>query len=253
MASGLSQKDDALLEAMAQDAVRLSRCRGRPCFVGFLDEREQAVVRRHMERLGQASYLFWGGHGGAERAVFGAFSPWEAPSPDAFPITAVTAAFRPQDQLCHRDFLGALMSLGIERSAVGDILAEPGRGVFFLRAEVAPYVLAQITKVGAVGVRLFAGAEEPYPVGRQPRELDAAVQSLRLDCVAAACTGQSRQKVKAQITAGLAAVNGLECVSPSALLAEGDKLSLRGTGKFCLEQVGGLTRKGRIRIKVKKY
>lgn len=246
-------KDDAVLEAMARDAVRQSETRRRPCFIGFLDEREQRLIRNLMEKTGNENYMFWGGYEAAERVVFGAFPASVPPETDIFPFSPVTVSFREADGLCHRDFLGALMALGIERSTVGDILTEPGRCVLFLREEVLPYVLQQIRKIGAVGVTVTPGAEQPYPQGRRFRTISTVISALRADCIVAACTGQSREKAKSQISAGLLSVNYAPCLSPSRLLDQGDVLSVRGAGKFRLEEAGPVTRKGRIAIQIKKY
>ena len=246
-------RDDALLEAMAQDALRQCETWHRPCFIGFLDEREQCLVRNLMEKTGNENYMFWGGYAAAERVVFGAFPAYLVPEESCFPFSPVTVSFREIDGLCHRDFLGALMALGIERSTVGDILTEPGRCVLFLREEVLPYVLQQIRKIGAVGVTVTPGAEQPYPEGRRFRTISAVVSALRADCIAAACTGLSREKAKSQISAGLVSVNYAICLSPSQLLCQGDVLSIQGSGKFRLEETGRMTRKGRIAIQIKKY
>ena len=246
-------RDDAVLTAMAQDAVRQSEKYHSPCFVGFLDEREQRLLRNLMEKTRNENYMFWGGYEAAERVVFGAFPACADPEPGEFPFSAVTVSYREQDDLCHRDFLGALMALGIERSTVGDILTEPGRCVLFLRKEVLPYVLQQIRKIGAVGVTVTPGAEQPYPEGRRFRTISTVVSALRADCVVTACTGLSREKAKSRISAGLVAVNYEICDSPSMLLRQGDVLSVRGVGKFRLEETGRLTRKGRIGIEIKKY
>ena len=41
--------------------------------------------------------------------------------------------------------------------------------------------------------------------------------------------------------------------SASGKMEEGDVFSVRGFGKFRLKEIGGLTKKGRIRICVEKY
>ncbi len=253
MTRQLLQKEDALLEAMVQDAVQLCDRRSKPCFVGFLDEREQALVRNLMEHAKIENYMFWGGYTEAERVVFGVLSAYDEKAPWLFPVVPVTVTYRKQDSLSHRDFLGALMSLGIERSTVGDILVEEGRCVLFLREEIVPYMLTQIEKIGSVGVTLTEGAEEPYPAGHRFSSISTVVSSLRADCIVAACTGLSREKVKALITAGLVTVNYAVCQSSSDQLSAGDKIAIRGKGKFLLESVGGLTRKGRLGIELKKY
>jgi RNA-binding protein YlmH len=93
----------------------------------------------------------------------------------------------------------------------------------------------------------------PYPEGHRLESFSAVVSSLRADCVVAACTGWSREKTKAGITAGLVTVNYTPCLSPSVLLSAGDRIAIRGKGKFCIGAIGGKTRKGRIGMEVKKY
>lgn len=253
MAKQQLQKEDALLEAMVKDALQLSERRNRPCFVGFLDEREQTLIRNLMEQTRTENYMLWGGYPNAERVVFGAFSAYAEPTEFEFPIQPITIQYRKQDVLSHRDFLGALMALGITRESVGDILVEAGRCVLLLREEIVPYVTAQVTKIGSVGVSVIQGAETPYPQARRYQEFSVVVSSLRADCIVAACADLSREKTKLLFPAGLITVNCLPCQSPAQVLAPGDKLSIRGKGKFCLSQIGGLTKKGRIAINVKKY
>lgn len=79
---------------------------------------------------------------------------FDEPSTSMFPICGIEFSFRKCDRLTHRDFLGSLMSLGIERETVGDILVEDGRAVVFVKAELSDYVKSQISKVGRVGVKV---------------------------------------------------------------------------------------------------
>ncbi len=256
MADKGKARDDSLLEAMLYDTISLSERRSRPEFLGFLDEREQELVKRELKKvknLRNENYMFWGGFDTSERVVFGAFPACVPRNTGDFPIRPVTFRYRKQDILTHRDFLGSVMSLGIERQTVGDILTEEGRCVMFLRSEIADYVLTQIDKVGSVGVRLEDRAEEPYPAGRKFLNSRIVVSSLRADCVAAACTGFSREKIKRMILSGLILVNYQPVRSGADLLTSGDKLTIRGTGKFLLSDVLGYTKKGRIGIELTKY
>lgn len=155
--------DDAVLEAKLRDAVRIAE-RGRPHFVGFLDERQAGVAQTIMRRTGFSNYLLWGGYAEAERVLFGAFPDYLEACPEEFPLETVTVSYRQCDSLTHRDFLGSLLSKGVVRETIGDILVEPGRAVLFARAEVTDFLLQQTDKIGRVGVKLSRGAQEPLPV-----------------------------------------------------------------------------------------
>lgn len=245
--------DDALLKARITDAVNISRARKNPQFVGFLTEKESLLAKRLVKSLHCEGTLFWGGYEGAERLCFGAFPDFMGPVAESFPIDALTATFRTEDKLTHRDFLGTLMSLGINRDTVGDILIEDGRCVLFVRSSVVPFIVSQLQKVGGVGLKVEQGFEEPLPLGRGTEPITDTIASPRLDCMVAALTGLSREKSAGLITAGLVQLNASEKFSLSAEVEEGDKLSIRGYGKFLVEGIGPPTKKGRLRLKALKY
>lgn len=242
-----------MLYARLADAADLCLARNRAAFVGFLDEREAALAQTFSASRKLDHTLLWGGYPQAERRMFGVFPDFSEPQPDWFPIQAVTLTFRTQDVLTHRDFLGALLSHGVRRDVIGDILTEPGRAVVFLREEAAGYLLGQIEKIGRVGVRAVQGALEPLPQPRQTMEIRGVVSSLRVDCVAAVCAHLSREKTGVLIREGLVMLNHQTVTAPSQMTQSGDKLSIRGKGRFLLDSVGTATKKGRFHIVVQKY
>lgn len=230
-----------------------SRCerQQRPCFLGFLDEFQQKVCRDALRR-NPLCHRFFGGYEDAERLFLGV-SPWEEGLADtAFPIACVGVRSRPQDGLSHRDFLGSVMGLSLKREAVGDILVEEGFARVYLSSAVKEAVLSQLTKVGRAGVTC-----EEVPLGgraaRQYEALSGTVSSLRLDCAAAFLAGLSRSSAAALVSGGLAAVDGQTVTDPTRILRPGEKISIRGTGKFLFDGELGTGRKGRLRVLFRKY
>ena len=248
-----NNSDDAVLEARLRDAVRLAQSGGHPRFVGFLDERQAAATKKLMLNIIFENYMFWGGHDSSERVVFGAFPDFLEPDAAAFPITAVTAVFRPCDSLSHRDFMGALLANGIVRETLGDILVDEGRCVLFLRNEITDFVLSQTEKIGRVGVNMTVGATQPLPEGGNFEDFSTVVASARLDCIVAAVIGSSREKSSALISAGLVTLNHETNTSVSASVAQGSKFSVRGKGRFVIDRLGPVTKKGRLSIAGRKY
>lgn len=244
--------DDAVLAAKLNDAVRAAQA-GRPHFIGFLDERQAAFVHMELQRECKEPYKLWGGYSGAERVMLGVFPEYMLAEEEAFPLVPVTVRFRACDVLSHRDFLGAVLSHGVTRETVGDILVEPGRGVLFVRKEVADFLLLQTEKIGRVGVRISKGAEEPLPALHTFEPFSAVVASARLDCIVAAVVGCSREKAVLSITSGLVMLDHKIVISPSASVVEGAKLSVRGSGRYILDCAGSVTKKGRLRIEGRKY
>lgn len=244
---------DTVLEAKLNDCVRLAQNGGRPRFLGFLDEHGVALARRVMRGLCFQNYLLYGGHEDAERMIFGAFPDFMQPEESAFPIDAVTAQFRRCDSLSHRDFLGALLAQGIERETLGDLLVEEGRCVFFVRGEMTGYILAQVKKIGRVGVALRPGMEQPLPAAGRFEDFSAVVASARLDCIVAAAAGTSREKAAELIRAGMVLLDHVETESVSAPVAQGSLLSVRGKGRYVLDRIGPVTKKGRLSIAGRRY
>ncbi len=242
---------DEWLKARIEDA--LSQGKRRPSFVGFLDEREAAVAERTARSLKGEGWSLWGGYEESERKIFGVFPDYMEPDPFRFPITAITIRFRSCDHLDHRDFLGALLGAGLQRSVIGDILPEEGRCICFVRTENTGFLLSQIDRIGRVGVKLSEGYQEPLPAGRGFSEFQEVVASARLDCVVAAAIGQSREKASRMIEAGLVMKNHEQVLSLSEPVQEGDKLSVRGKGRYIIDRLGPVTKKGRMGIAGRKY
>lgn len=242
--------DDLLLRRL-EDCIR--QARGRPAFLGFLDEAKQAQLSRALSRRRDAAYMFWGGHAECQRAMLGIFPDYMEPESAAFPVEPVTFTFRKEDKPGHRDFLGAMLGLGAERDVVGDILIGEERCVAFVKAELAGFFVENLTKVGRVGVKASHGAEEPLPIARTFLDIQGVVASARLDCLTALLTRTSREKAAGVILTGLVQVNYAETFSPSRRVEEGDILSIRGQGKFVIDRLGPLTKKGRLSVQCRKY
>ncbi len=247
------QTDDARFAAHVRDAVRGAVQRGRPHFVGFLDMHQAALAQA--VRADGAQVCFWGGYDGAER---------DDDEPEAsadtlhaaFPIVPLVLRCRAAVTLNHRDVLGALMGLGIERATVGDIRTAPGRCVCLVRRELAAHIAQQLTSVGREGVTVSAesAAELPQlmPDAQPPEEISDTVASPRVDCVVASLVHCGRTAAAERIRAGLVQRNGVVCASGSDLLAVGDVLVIRGAGKFTIRALGPQTRKGRLALRADK-
>ena len=237
--------EQRIFAAHIVDLQKISEKSRSPVFSGFLADWEQSLCA---ELLRGTPYIMWGGFDGAERKML---CIGECLTED-FPVSALTFRFRACDSLSHRDFLGALMNLGLKRSTVGDILVGEGYGIVFVEKRLEAHILEQITKIGRVGVSGSSGIEAPLPEAKYEL-FGAIVASLRLDGVAAAMCGQSREKTSKLIRSGLVQLDGIVCTDGSRQLCEGAVVSVRGSGKFRLHHIGGVTKKGNIHIDIKKF
>lgn len=218
-----------------------------PRFSGFLTEREQRLAEVAAYSAG-VQCSFWGGHEAAVRKMFSA----PAEENDNFPLEAVTFYFREKDKLTHRDFLGALMSLGLKRDQIGDIAVTSGGAVVFATKNAMPLISAEIEKVGKVGVRSEAGINIQLPQ-QEFEEISAVIASPRIDVLVAAACKISREKAAALIRSGGVILSGTELNSASKSVEEGESFSVKGYGKFIFSRLGCETKKGKNHAVIKKY
>ena len=233
-----------------EDAIRISSERHTPKFVGFLDELQCAEAEAYAGRARAPCFALYGGYDGAQRKMFGAF-PDDSGEP-VFPVASLTVSYKSEYKLSHRDFLGTLMSLGLKREAVGDILTGEGYTVMFVKSEIAGYVAGELTKVGGVGVNVSEGTERGLPLETEFASVNSTVSSPRLDACLSALLGKSRGQSSKLISAGLVTVNHRVCLSNIKELYAEDTVSVRGFGKFIIDRIGPLTKKGRYRFEARK-
>ena len=249
-----SPEDDELL-ARLLDKADIHERSGLMQHSRFLSERDRLCCEPVLRAL-DLEAVFWGGYSEADRTVLILPAQWQDAESvkrgGASPVAVLRAAFRKEERLSHRDFLGALMGLGIERDLVGDIIPREGSCDIVLLREIVPYVLQNLTSAGRASLTL---SEIPEAEAREAefRLLRDTVASLRLDAVVGCGFGLAREKAASAIRAGKVAVNGLECLKPDKSAEAGDRISLRGLGKMELSEVGGLSRKGRTQIVIKRF
>ena len=200
--------------------------------------------------------LLHGGFDGAERRCAFFLPDWQEPE-----------GFDPAEYLCavegtaafgepgHRDWLGAVLGLGIGRDWLGDILIDGPRAVLVCLPSVKEHLLLNLDKVGRWGVKLkeiaLTDIETPE---RTLEERVFSVQSPRLDAVAAGTFRLSRTAAAEAIAAGLLSLNYAVCLKPDAAVRAGDVLSLRGKGKAAVLEAGDhASKKGRLFVKIGIY
>ncbi len=245
--------NDAVIRHLL-DICRRSEKTGTWQYSAFLSPAEQDEWLRSPESAGYAFFLT-GGYEAAERKLLAAGTETEA-GPAEPPVSVV--AVRPKsekyaEELTHRDYLGAILGLGIERSLIGDILVQGKRAWFFCLAPAAEMLASSLTQVRRTTVEAqVTGTDVPELQPRYaPQRLNVA--SERLDAVTAAFTGLSRGQADKLFGAEKVFVNGRTVTDRSARLKEGDILSVRGFGKAVYDGIEHETRKNRLWVMLRKY
>jgi len=240
-------KDD-LLFSRVDDMIFQHEKGGKTVFSSFLDEREQGILTPFLKNR-RVVFDFYGGFDESERKLL---SVGECDKSD-FPITPFTLDYRSEYKLSHRDILGSLMGLGINRGSVGDILCKEGESVVFVTDEIAVYVKENLTKAGRVGISIREGLPKELPAVHDFTEINKTISSERLDCAVSALINSGRSQASELICSGLVALNHREELKPIKKIANGDVISIRGYGKFNIKSIDLKTHKGRIKLIALKY
>jgi photosystem II S4 domain protein len=218
----------------------------------FLSPPELADVQQMFSRLTEVEILAWGGYPQAERqrvAIARSDLPLDS-SQVAIAAISIAGNFL-FDPATHRDFLGAMLGTGIVREKVGDILVLGERGAQALVVpEMVEFLEMNLTQVRSVPVKTQRIDFSELKI-REPKkkELTTVEASLRLDAIASAGFGMSRNKMAELITGGDVRVNWKEITQSSYQVKSGDLIAIRGKGRLEVGDVA-LTKKERYRVQL---
>lgn len=221
---------------------------------GFLDPYGQDIAETIAANFPSVRVDFSGGYRGAERQR-AIFADRDFKGSPQYEIAVVKAAWKEGFvRLSHRDVLGAVMGLGIERDAVGDIIATGEFAKIIADKKMADYIVQNLMQIGAAGVSCsLDDLSSIAPKEERIKEIKATVASMRIDAVAAAGFGSSRSRAAADIAADKLKINWQSAKNAAQTVKEGDVLSMRGRGRLEVAEVKGLTKKGRISVVLKRY
>lgn len=251
-----SSADDELFLRKVWDKLEKARIKNIPACTRFLTAAQQALAKQFADFSG-ARFVFLRGWEGAERAVMVFLPEWmeDAPEGEDSPAAVIKGEFAGDyASIGHRDVLGALMGLGIERDTIGDINVSDGKIFFTALREIVPYILQNFASAGRVHMSLTEISPEQAEIKEMPSKLiSATVSALRLDSIVSAGFHLSREKSAQLIKSGSVTLDHLQCMKPDKTAEENSVITVRGSGKIVLSEVRGETKKGRIAITIKKF
>lgn len=225
-------------------------------FTNFLNMAEMNAFYEIEREISYVPYTVFGGAEQCERVMirFGSeeFLGYEEP----FPICCIQAEpliEKFADQFTHRDFLGAIMNLGIEREVVGDIAVKGKKAYIFCTEKIAPYIAENLVQVKhtSMNCKIMEEVPEILKPTLEKREVTAA--SERIDAVLGKLCNLSRSQSVLAFREKKVFVNGKQCENNSYQLKNGDVVTCRGFGKFVYEGIKYETKKGKLCVEVSVY
>ncbi|MBQ7363289.1 MAG: hypothetical protein IJW48_02435 [Clostridia bacterium] len=224
-------------------------------FTDFLGLMEQSVFSEISGRL-RGKHERFGGISGAERIMIRFGDPEEIGYDVPFPIVCLLIRPKAQkfaDRLTHRDFLGALLNLGIERDTLGDIVVKDNTGYIFTTEDMAKYIEKELTRVAKTDVTVTMADTLPEGELYKKETLRVQVSSVRLDAVIARVFHLSREDAQSLFAKRLVFAGGRELSSCSYSPKRGESVSVRGHGRFIYLGEVGVSKKGKLNLEVEVY
>ena len=230
----------------ARDLAERCERSGVVCATGFLSPAEQYEIQTRLGYI-PCGLVFHGGGEACERAA--AFFLPDYMTEELLDVSEYICAMKLKayfGQPGHRDYMGALLGMGIGREWLGDIQVEGDTAYVFCMKSVLRHLLS-IEKAGRYTVKASQVPLEEVPARKVETEsVSFSVMSPRLDAVAAGLFHLSRTEAAKQIAAGNVSLNYSQCLKADCVVKEGDILSLKGKGKGSISGMGGTSRKGRL-------
>lgn len=220
-------------------------------FTDFLTPDEQILLKRICQDEGL--YLgFMGGKGYYERAV-AVISPNEYTGDFPLDIVRIKGNFK-FEKLNHRDYLGAIISLGIRREKIGDINVFEDGAEIWLSQEISDYICYNLSKIKHTGIKSeIISYKESREKIQNFKEMSVNVPSMRLDCIAASVVNVSRGEAVSLIKSGYVKVNYNVENESSIKIMPGDLLSIKGYGRCQIVKIINTTKSQRLNIAIKKF
>lgn len=225
-------------------------------FSGFLSLAEQDAFLQITKELGSVAWQLFGGSDDCERKMLMFGCADDLGYEESYPIVCIHISpllKKFADDFSHRDFLGALMNLGIERSTLGDIFIKDREAYLFCQESIADYICEGLDKVKHTNVRckrVEPGDELPV---REPEPVEITVNSERADGVIAKVYHLSREKSQQLFAEKKVYVDGRLCENLSKTLKQGELVTVRGFGRFIYRGLKYETKKGKLCVVAEVY
>lgn len=241
--------DDQILKKRLAELSHRAYERGYATFSEFLNQDE---ISQLLSIKTDIPPVLYGGYDNSERCIacFSEDEIWE------YPIVCIRIKPLQQkfaDKLNHRDFLGSLMNLGINRNTLGDIKIKDNVGYLFCLDSISEYIIDNLTKIKHTSVECEIADELPDFINQVPDIEEMIVSSTRVDAIVASVYKLSRNSTSTLFSQEKVFINSKVAHKESATLKDNDIVSVRGYGKFIFDSEIRRTKKDRIVVGIRIY
>lgn len=252
---------DRLLISKIMDKIKFCETRNKIQNTDFLDMSEQKLVETFLKTQKISNYIYTGGFEEAERKVV-IFYPEKMKSiidkinlDECINVIRITLSNESREEYSHRNYLGGLMKLGIEREKIGDILVDDKGADILVLPEMTKFLLSNLFSLTRFSKSKIEQIElQNLRKTKIKKEIiKITVSSMRLDNIVAELAKCSRGKANEILNQERVLVNYEVFTKPSKEVKENDTITVRGKGRFVVKSIVGNTRKGRIFLEIEKF
>lgn len=255
------EKNDKILLAQIIDKAEMAEKKNKIEYTDFLDLAQIELVQKFINREKIENFKCYGGFEQAERKIF-VFYPEKFNSivveKNLANIVQIIRIELPDDlkgKYTHRDYLGAVIKLGIERKKVGDIIVDNNGADIIVDKCISKFLLenlSSLTRFSKCEITV-ENIENLRTVEIKKEERDIIVSSLRLDNVISELAKCSRNKALEIINTERVFINFQSETKKTKQIKTGDIITIRGKGRFYIKELLGQTKSGRTIIKIEKF
>lgn len=247
-----------LIIAKTLDCFKQSENKYMVTNTGFYDPLYIGEIETYLSKNKINNKIFYGGYEAANRQMI-IFYPdyieeqsiWES---QERPIKVLRVRTKRENKLTHRDYLGALMGMGVKREVIGDILVLPTGADIFIDKTLSEFFSLNFDQVGKYSLKKeIIDIDEDFQARQRTEEFSDTVASIRLDNIVSSAFKISRKDAQNAIKQKIVFINNKVEDRQDYSVKTGDKLVLRGKGKLIFRNVEGNTKKGRLRIKGERF
>ncbi len=252
----MQERDDSYIRRRLQELAERAYSENRYYHTDFLGMSELAVYHSMEQELSYVPSEAFGGTDTCERRMVRFGSEEYCGYPEGYPIRLLKAEAVQEkfaDTLTHRDFLGSVLGLGLEREKIGDIFLRDNAGYLFVHEGVSEYIRENLDFVKHTKVRVTELSEIPEALAPKLREESLVVSGNRIDSILARLYHLSREEAQRLVQREQIFINGRTVTQVSKSLKEGDVVSVRHHGRFRFAGETGRTKKDRLNVRVEVY
>ncbi len=249
------QKEELMLQKRLIELSKIAYQRGIVTYSDFLNLNELNILHTTPKQELYSRYETFGGYEFSERQMV-AFLPDALCYEKKYPISVLRIEplqKKFSETLSHRDYLGAILNLGIERCKLGDILVEEDAAILFAHQSMEDFLVEELRRIRHTSVCVTLEDATEFCYQPKVQEIKGTVSSLRLDSLLSLAFSSSRSKLVSYIEGGKVFVNGKLITSNGYQVKADDIISVRGLGRFQYKEILSQTKKGRYYVTLHLY